>query len=495
MNQSDLILEFIDGTLDNQLEQGLFDEMARHPELRAELRQYVMIGDAVRGDREAYGPSAETERRLLGGLGMLPLAEAGAGGTAAVIGSSTGAGGGAAAAAGSLILAKLKGAILPLLLGFVVGSLLTGGGVYVAMNDSDSPEYLAGESAGIQPVESSSVDANSLASTSIAERNGNAGSSVAGPEGERTNETVRHSVGNAGGSNEHLPTVNTRKGQGGNKPTLNGPNPIVAQKELLQGRTDKEASQQPLPNQVANDADLENGSGTRAENAAVWSRAREENRMNYGAPVDTRIMDNEDLENAVRESEEAEASRSPKSGPAPEFSPDAEPTFEDRQTWAFEYRSTQWTTPFVNNDALDARGNFFVEDFAIGGYYSPASAWYIGAEGGRERFAQRLYYGKGDTVFIEQRPLISWMTGTAGLNFTLLNKPVFVQGSAGVSEHGGPMFRGRIGTNALEWLPAQFPTFLNMPVSLEASSLVYTYNGQYLTTGNWGLTWGLGVKF
>ncbi len=76
MNKSDLILEFIDGTLDAGREQRLFEQMAGHPELRAELRQYVMIGDAVRADREAYMPPADVERRLLGGLGVLPFLRA-----------------------------------------------------------------------------------------------------------------------------------------------------------------------------------------------------------------------------------------------------------------------------------------------------------------------------------------------------------------------------------------------------------------------------------
>ena len=53
MNKSDMILEFIDGTLDSGSEQSLFDNLAAQPELRTELRQYVMIGDAVRSDREA----------------------------------------------------------------------------------------------------------------------------------------------------------------------------------------------------------------------------------------------------------------------------------------------------------------------------------------------------------------------------------------------------------------------------------------------------------
>src|SRR5688500_4205909 len=74
MRRSESIFEFIDGSLDSVQEQELFDEMARAPEMRAELRQYIAIGEAVRADREAYVPPADAERSLMAGLGLAPIA-------------------------------------------------------------------------------------------------------------------------------------------------------------------------------------------------------------------------------------------------------------------------------------------------------------------------------------------------------------------------------------------------------------------------------------
>ena len=126
MNQSDQMLEFIDGTLGVPQEQELFEQLAVHPELRTELRHYVQIGDAVRADREAFAPPADVERRLLGGLGLLPL-----GGAAA---------GTAGAAAGGLFgTSLLKGGLLHLIGGFILGALLAGGGVWYALDRSGDP--------------------------------------------------------------------------------------------------------------------------------------------------------------------------------------------------------------------------------------------------------------------------------------------------------------------------------------------------------------------
>ena len=72
MTQSEAILEYIDGTLDHDAEQALFDSMARHPELRSTLRQFISIGSAVHADREAYAPPAHVEQALLAGLGLVP---------------------------------------------------------------------------------------------------------------------------------------------------------------------------------------------------------------------------------------------------------------------------------------------------------------------------------------------------------------------------------------------------------------------------------------
>lgn len=118
MRRSDSIFEFIDGSLDSAQEQELFDEMAQQPELRAELRQHIAIGEAVRADREAFVPPADVERALMAGLGLAPI-----------VGGTVGTGIGALARTGALRR------VLPIAASFLVGALLAGGGVYMAVGD------------------------------------------------------------------------------------------------------------------------------------------------------------------------------------------------------------------------------------------------------------------------------------------------------------------------------------------------------------------------
>lgn len=124
MSRTDSILEFIDGTLDFDREQMLFEDFATHPELRAELRQHIAIGEAVRADREAYVPPADVERTLLAGLGIAPMVGAG---TATTV--MTGAGTVAR-------IGFLKG-VVPVAMSFVLGALLAGAGVFWSI-DPDS---------------------------------------------------------------------------------------------------------------------------------------------------------------------------------------------------------------------------------------------------------------------------------------------------------------------------------------------------------------------
>jgi hypothetical protein len=159
MKQSDQMLEFIDGTLGVPQEQELFEQLAAHPELRTELRHYVQIGDAVRADREAFSPPADVERRLLGGLGLFPF-------------GSAVAGAGGAAAGGLAGAALLKGGLLHLLSGFLLGALLVGGGVWFALDSSNN----TGSSVAVNT--SGSDDARTSRSDPIDGSSVNSGSST-----------------------------------------------------------------------------------------------------------------------------------------------------------------------------------------------------------------------------------------------------------------------------------------------------------------------------
>ena len=129
MNPNETIFNFIDGALDSSQEQLLFDELARQPELRSELRHYIALGEAVRADREAYAPPADVEQRLMAGLGLAPIAPM----------ASAGGGAGIAATA-----ARRTGfsQYLPVVASFVLGLIVAGSSVYYAMS-GDAPREMA----------------------------------------------------------------------------------------------------------------------------------------------------------------------------------------------------------------------------------------------------------------------------------------------------------------------------------------------------------------
>jgi hypothetical protein len=123
MNRSHHIFDFIDGALDSAKEQELFEDLARHPEMRAELRQYIAIGEAVRADREAYAPPSDVEHSLMSGLGLAPLVSVGGAG---------------AGATGMLARLGIIKSFAPMVASFVAGALLAGGSVFYAFQHIES---------------------------------------------------------------------------------------------------------------------------------------------------------------------------------------------------------------------------------------------------------------------------------------------------------------------------------------------------------------------
>lgn len=190
--------------------------------------------------------------------------------------------------------------------------------------------------------------------------------------------------------------------------------------------------------------------------------------------------------------EEPAAQRSPATLPAPS---QANARKNTPATLAFELRKGVLSQPFADNHARQVLGNFLQEEIVLGGFYAPDQNWYFGLEGGRERFAQSLFYNREDTLFVEQRPAVMWGGFVFGHKMEAFNIPFFVQGTLGSSQYGGPIGRGRVGLNVAELFARNAPSAFSLPLSFEASSLVYTYNGQYLVTGNWGFSGGVQLRF
>lgn len=87
MSPSELTHVFLDGeVLEQRDEAVLFEALASDEELRLELRDLLAIRAAVQSDTDAFGPPAETTRRLFAGLGI-----SGAESSAASVGGGMGA--------------------------------------------------------------------------------------------------------------------------------------------------------------------------------------------------------------------------------------------------------------------------------------------------------------------------------------------------------------------------------------------------------------------
>jgi len=117
MEHGELIHDFVDGTLDSNLENGLFVELASNQQLRTELKQFIEFERTARYDTAAYAPSAESTANVFSRLGIpLPLAT-----TAVVAPATTGM---------MAFLGKYSQGII----GGVVAMLITASVMYFAMD-------------------------------------------------------------------------------------------------------------------------------------------------------------------------------------------------------------------------------------------------------------------------------------------------------------------------------------------------------------------------
>lgn len=495
MNQSEMILEFIDGTLDGGREQRLFDEMARHPELRAELRQYVMIGDAVRADREAYSPPADVERRLLGGLGILPPVSAGGGAAGAALGSAAGgtmgstsasASAGVAGLLGRLGLARLKSALIPLVVGLVLG----GAGVYLAFDDG-------GQSG--PTVRTAAAGTNGTLTVAGSDRSANiAGNGSAAVPGESPELKSSAPVSSASAvkssanarSSDRVNTVNTYKrelnGKGGGSISSFASSLSSLDKS---DKTEEGNLSAAADGGAARDRNGRDGVGNAAASETPSASRNTLRAVGSGTPRPSDpLVEMGDLPPTA-----PEAQRSPAQLPAPTATDLTHGAAVPRFT--LELRKGILSQPFADNSARQVSGDFLSEDIVVGGFYSPDENWYFGIEGGRERFTQSLFYNRAETLFVEQRPAVAWGGAVLGRKVSAFDIPFFVQGTMGASQYGGPIARGRVGLDVMELLGGRTPSAFSIPLSFEASSLVYTYNGQYLVTGNWGFSGGVRLRF
>lgn len=485
MTQSDQLLEFIDGNLQGADEQALFDSLAAEPELRTELRDFVQIGQAVRADREAFSPPADVERRLLGGLGLLPIGAVS---------------GGAAATGGFLSGLLTKGGFLPVLFGTLLGGLIATGGFLLADGSGGAENDLPAATAISDGVDHESGTTGHLASAGgtgvthgVVEHRRGGEASMFATARERRAERISERISERR-VEKNAQLADRRERRANNAPRANNrPDEHPPQFRNEQTRLQGEMKEVREENQKL-----------RAEIALLKTSALNNNSQIHVAKQTAKQNDDR-LSPATakteslgiknpRANDDLRASRSPSSLPAitPARFPEMEPT-ESGKYLGFEARSLLLNRPIVDNDARQVDADLARENFVLGGYYGDATGWQVGLEAGRERYTQSFFYNREDSLVIEQRPIVGWGGLAARLETELFTLPITVGGTLGASQYGGPVMRGLVGADLLGLVTGGTSKAgpLRLPLAVEASSLVYTFNDQYFVSGNWGLNFGL----
>lgn len=465
MTRSEMILEFIDGTLEGHDEQGLFDDLARRPEMRAELRQFITIGEAVRTDREAFIPPIHVERALFSGLGLAPLGAGGAAGSAA-----------GAAATGWLAKLFIGKAFLPMIASFLVGAALAGGGVYVALNGSNSTAAPAERPASAQTSPAPSSTQQSSAQQQAAQQPSAQQPSATPQEPSAANTTAPNKTQSSNESSlaAATPSTNAQRAQ-----TVASATPRTRSSRRASALSSQQNAAPTEPAIVE-----PNTTPPPVETLKMSDRAV--------TPVVLKPRSNRDS-SALQES--SKSSQVPSEvvavRPHDEVSPYAD-VEEDRGTsWMLEARRGFGMQPFSENNARQV-ASALTDDGGLGIYHQLSSSFAIGLEGGRGRYTQTLPYQHGDTLVVEQRPSITWVGLLAGrYTFDELFPRVqpFFNGVFGYALKNGPMADGRFG---LQWNISQNFRFAG---ALETSGLIYRYSKQTMVTGKWGITLGANLAW
>ena len=131
----------------------------------------------------------------------------------------------------------------------------------------------------------------------------------------------------------------------------------------------------------------------------------------------------------------------------------------------------------------------FMNNLAVGAYMMMGRSFAVGIEGGSEAYDQVLSFDSGDTDKVEQRPTYVW-GGVAGRYYlgTIpgIELQPFMQGTLGFTS-AGPLGRIRLGAGYDLGTAA-------LNIGVEASTLVYSFNGRPLMSGRVGATVGAEVR-
>lgn len=436
MRRSDLLLEFLDGTLEDGAEQRLFDELAARPEFREELRSHFAISAAVHADREAFSPPGEVEQQLFAGLGLLPLigsldqpaADAPQEVPPAVSAPVP-------ASFRQTAVASLTG-MLPLIAAFVLGGLITGGLWLIAGGaEEQSPRGIVTGEATFEP---------------------------AVPEPQQMAEAVVDAV------LQTPPAVST----GG---------PAVPRS------TDIGSAQPPAPGRQAAVVAV---AGPEPEHRRVENpeSALELSQPQF-EPVDNVLLADIALRAVVPAAIDS-------IGGEPQFSRASSPlqpaslSTSRPSPISIELRH-QISGQLHQNNPLPVEPSL-LENTIGGVYWNIDERSAIGLEAGHERFAQTFIQHVNDTIMqVEQMPALTWVGASMRYSMSQLDllpaTVPYAQLTIGGSE-GGPIGRLRTG---LRWSPLER---LSINGAVEGSAITYQLGGRSYSSMKLGITLGGEVR-
>ncbi len=538
MIQSEQILEYIDGQLDTESEQELFDALSRQSELRSVLRQFISIGQAVHADREAYTPPADVERTLMAGLGI----------AASELGY---------ASTTSTLLARLGAAMGGKLWGivdaFVLGSVLTA--ILLYAGGGASTDGGRGSSA-MNTADASRPRTELVNGTNISSANRN-GSIASGPNAgapvgaSATNSAsggddrqIVSSTSNTGASNTGTPSSDASGMNSGasNSATFSATHSDAngTSNATVRNNTDVRSGRDGAVSSDARDAGS-NSSGIARSNSRADRTARTPRTSDRSGRIGSTESNGADSEISVRRSSTTSSDReggvNPDAATPTSTRIDAvivpatiasvrmradgsrvDPVVSVRTTDAVVSQTLRERLNSSDplNGLEEERTNGSVvgearlqyggaispskvragtasghEAFAVGGYWQFTPALALGLEGGQESYDQTLRRVQGDTLQIDQRPSYIW--GGVGLRYYLPQVAIgdlhpFAQTTIGGTS-AGPLVRLRMGGELKMFGP------LSANASAELSSLIYTFDGQRFTSARWGLTFGMAYSF
>lgn len=452
MSKSELILEFIDGTLDSAVEQGLFQEMAQHPELRSELRQFINIADAVHSDREAFAPPAHLEHALMAGIGLMPATD-----------SKNNAAGVMPANGGNRLWLMTSS--------FILGVLLATGTMWLMLRGDTTinDELLVASSSTTATTNGAS---NQEDGSSV---DNHQGSSIATIPSASTQPTVaaeqQETVGTALSTASEKPQIRERikyiyiRDNNVNS-TAADPNGDEKAKADIGGLNAAKFSAS--NNQLSSSTTADRTADTAARVTELMLMLPSQPPYNLGLADTTPARITERPSTFIRSS-------SP-------LSPASEQ--DEGLTIVSEVRY-QFARNAVPTQALSASYSL-PENFAAGAYLQLSDAWHLGAEIGVERYAQTLLINRHDTLAIDQQPQYTWGGLAARYDFGAIpSMParLYFQVTGGATS-AGPLVRFRLGA------PVQLADGVALSPGFEFSSLVYMFNNQRLFSGRWGATVG-----